>query len=79
MKGSIHINHPLDGWSTAIAEQEDGSLVVTVAEPLGRSWTARKDTIAEAIEVSHRILAEQRSGYCTPPLSPTGETADVSH
>lgn len=78
MKASIHINHPLDGWSTLIAEQEDGSLAVTVTEPQGRSWSARKDTIIEAIDVSHRILADQRGGYCSPPLNPTGETADVS-
>jgi len=28
----------------------------------------------EAIEVSHRILADQRIGYCSPPLNPMGET-----
>jgi hypothetical protein len=65
MKGSIHINHPDDGWSTTIAEREDGALDVTVAEPAGRSWTATKETIAEAIEVSHRILAEQRAKLFT--------------
>lgn len=48
-----------DGFHTELAEQDDGSLLVTVTAPSGRMWAAGRATIESAAALAHQIRIEQ--------------------
>ena len=51
----------LDGWVSEITAHETAMMIVVTHLPSGRAWRAMKSDITEAVELSRRIVAEQRA------------------
>lgn len=59
MPYALHVDH-LDGFVSDVSERADGMLEVVVSAASGQAWRGAGDGIAAALDLSRRIVTEQR-------------------